>query len=459
MHFNIELDNPVSILQQEEAKVFFKDKGDEQLYTFFANATLLRIMQEGYADGGNSLSIANDNLTRKEKDLQRQKAEREEWCKKVEELTNIEHNNLKKTEYKKEMKWLLVQNSEKEKAKIESELSEKASKVETLKSSLEAAQEEMDRLGISKDKLSLEVEASKAREEVSRTRIHEARQAHGQAKRKLEETRLAIKTIEDDIGMKRRELKELQNEARAKRMRKESREKDLATRKEELVKQREAHENTSKELEDEIGALGRKRSELQEALSSSKRHFLACKSELQGFQGRRKDLVDELNKLQSADDTSGRNLSRFGRDMQRLADEVAKAVTCGKFKRPPVGPVGRHVKLRGAAVGDSNLADLLESELNQRNLNAFLVDNSHDHKVLDTIFKEVCGGRRVPLAVIMKLDCGTINMDRGRVVTNADMPGVLDFLTFDNDDAFRFIVEETKAEKTIVVSQEKAQVK
>ena len=46
--FNVELANPTSILQQEEAKIFFREFNESQLYDFFVRATLLKPMGKYY---------------------------------------------------------------------------------------------------------------------------------------------------------------------------------------------------------------------------------------------------------------------------------------------------------------------------------------------------------------------------------------------------------------------------
>ena len=40
-HFNIELSNPLTILQQEEAKNFFKENDERKLYQFFQRGSML----------------------------------------------------------------------------------------------------------------------------------------------------------------------------------------------------------------------------------------------------------------------------------------------------------------------------------------------------------------------------------------------------------------------------------
>ena len=68
-HFNVELDNPITILQQEEAKVFFKELSEETLYNFFERATLLRSMQENYKEAKANIQSLEGDLKRNEKKL------------------------------------------------------------------------------------------------------------------------------------------------------------------------------------------------------------------------------------------------------------------------------------------------------------------------------------------------------------------------------------------------------
>jgi len=45
-HFNIKVDNPLNVLQQEEAKEFFSHSDEGKLYDFFLRATCLKDMRE-----------------------------------------------------------------------------------------------------------------------------------------------------------------------------------------------------------------------------------------------------------------------------------------------------------------------------------------------------------------------------------------------------------------------------
>jgi hypothetical protein len=56
-----------------------------------------------------------------------------------------------------------------------------------------------------------------------------------------------------------------------------------------------------------------------------------------------------------------------------------------QFQKLPVGPVGSHLR------ADANLAGLLEAELSQQLLKAYLVDNSLDGALLANVLDAQCG--------------------------------------------------------------------
>ncbi len=123
---------------------------------------------------------------------------------------------------------------------------------------------------------------------------------------------------------------------------------------------------------------------------------MATKSEYQRLQSNRSELQREKATLASGD-WDARDLSRFGNSTKALTEAVEEAVGRGRFKKRPVGPVGRHVRLAGeAADGGNDLADLLEAELGFRNLNTFLVDNLPDYSVLDSLIKDIFPRQRPP---------------------------------------------------------------
>ena len=89
-------------------------------------------------------------------------------------------------------------------------------------------------------------------------------------------------------------------------------------------------------------------------------------------------LAKSLKQLQQQMERS-RNVSRvFGVEFENLMADIERNVT--KFSAPPVGPVGRHVKLVGEAARDRDLCDLIESDLGRARLRTFVVNTMDDQR-------------------------------------------------------------------------------
>ena len=86
-NFRINTDNPIVILQQEEAKELLKVESPRALYDFFQKATLLKQCVEQYAEAGNNLTKIKPRIAAKKKDLEELKVEEKEIQKKKDEIS------------------------------------------------------------------------------------------------------------------------------------------------------------------------------------------------------------------------------------------------------------------------------------------------------------------------------------------------------------------------------------
>ena len=60
--FNINVDNPIAILQQEEAKEFLKVEQPDKLYDFFVRGTMLKECHENYLEASVQYQVAKRNV-------------------------------------------------------------------------------------------------------------------------------------------------------------------------------------------------------------------------------------------------------------------------------------------------------------------------------------------------------------------------------------------------------------
>lgn len=108
-HFNIQVDNPVSILNQEMSKQFLHSKNETDKYKFFMKATLLEQMKRDYIHIKQTKAVTRDQVERQEeclKDLRQlflQKKER------YESLSSLDDLRRTLEDLKQKMAWCLVQ--------------------------------------------------------------------------------------------------------------------------------------------------------------------------------------------------------------------------------------------------------------------------------------------------------------------------------------------------------------
>jgi len=272
--------------------------------------------------------------------------------------------------------------------------------------------------------------------DIAKERLGQRERALQNAARALTETRKEAETLEGELSMARKELLALNNEMRKRKADRATKEEERKAKRTELKKRLEdiKAEETGKEQQlDEA----RKRQEEREELKRQ-RHF-ACRAadvEKRSHSGRLAELERELGEAQARD---ARHLGRFGPGMEDLVEDVERFA--GRFERPPIGPVGRHIHLKGKAASDQNLADLLQIELGFKTLTTFLVGSERDYRALvGLIEKNKEKLRNPPRVCIMNLSGGKrYDISKGRANTDEAMPGVLDFLTFEKDDVFNYV--------------------
>jgi len=101
------VDNPINILQQEEAKQFFHDLDDEKLYKFFAKATLIENMRETFDAAKLDLQAARSATERKETEHTATVKEMEKLQKILNEHRRLVNEDLSKDIYRQTL-WLQV---------------------------------------------------------------------------------------------------------------------------------------------------------------------------------------------------------------------------------------------------------------------------------------------------------------------------------------------------------------
>uniref|UniRef100_A0A673N485 Structural maintenance of chromosomes protein 6 n=1 Tax=Sinocyclocheilus rhinocerous TaxID=307959 RepID=A0A673N485_9TELE len=109
-HFNIQVDNPVSILTQEMSKHFLHSKGEGDKYKFFMKATQLDQMKEDYSYIMKTKSMTQNAVEKHRETLQELKRKYHEKEERYKNLASLNEMQQKLDELKSQMAWSLVRN-------------------------------------------------------------------------------------------------------------------------------------------------------------------------------------------------------------------------------------------------------------------------------------------------------------------------------------------------------------
>ena len=83
-----------------------------------------------------------------------------------------------------------------------------------------------------------------------------------------------------------------------------------------------------------------------------------------------------------------------------------------RFSRPPLGPVGKYVRLVGRAAQDRELCDLIESDVGRTILRSFVVNSMEDQREVQGIFKRHFRSGKPPNITKLQFQ-GRINLHDG----------------------------------------------
>uniref|UniRef100_A0A665WV21 Structural maintenance of chromosomes protein 6 n=1 Tax=Echeneis naucrates TaxID=173247 RepID=A0A665WV21_ECHNA len=107
-NFNIQVNNPVSVLTQEMSKYFLHSKGEGDKYKFFMKATQLEQMREDFVYIKTTRHVTEDKVGKHSeclKDLKRKYLEKEDRYK---SLSSLDEMHTKLEQLQKQMAWALV---------------------------------------------------------------------------------------------------------------------------------------------------------------------------------------------------------------------------------------------------------------------------------------------------------------------------------------------------------------
>lgn len=438
-YFNILVDNPVVILNQEVSRNFLHSKNPTDKYRFFLQATQLGQIQADYAEVKLQKNSAKEILSKKEESFPALESEVKEWEKKYKAFSALENQKEKIKNLKSEMAWSLVIEKE---ASLQPHLNAKKAEEARMPKFERMVVESTAKLKRAKakmDEMSKESETLETDEKVLLPELKSGKQQLLNCKNKLRAKQAELKKLETNIknGKQDREkIKERINEIKNSSLQldyeaeKQRREKKIHTLKEKLeaIKQQKHAKEVEKDL-------------YHEAVTKYKNDVYRVDMEMRNLKTAIEDNQRELNNLRSA---VKNKLRKYG---PRIPDVIARIhmdYKRGRFHRKPIGPVGEWIKLK-----DSEWALAVESCLKSL-IHAFCVNDHDDSLQLEKIFKEVCPEIKPPLFIISQFQSELHDVSNHKP-RNCPHPTVLDILEVKDSVVGNCLIDQRGIEHVILI--------
>ncbi|CAJ1078421.1 structural maintenance of chromosomes protein 6 [Xyrichtys novacula] len=437
-NFNIQVNNPVSVLTQEMSKYFLHSKGEGDKYKFFMKATQLEQMREDFIYIKTTKNVTEEKVEQHSeclKDLKRKYLEKEECYK---SLASLDEMQTKLEELQKQMAWALVAELEKESEPLKDKLqvdrrdTEKYNqKVDEWKKKVAEAEEKhkqiQDRLeGITQKIQELQPKSAELKAEVQKqnTCLKSSEVTAHRCKanlRDLEKDKVQLSSRLNDLKLNISQTTGAESQARTERMEKiqvelESLSHQIST----LSQQIDQYQNACSRAREEQGRMRKEHEVLRRSIDANKRN------------------------LQTLESSRSNRLRRFGDCMPALLSAIQEAHKRGKFKQRPRGPLGYLISLK-----DPELALAVEVCLKGL-LQAFTCDNYEDERVLQGLMAKVFTAARRP-AIITSTFLPQVHDTRKRAVNHPEYPSMLQALEIEDPVVANCLIDQRSIESILLI--------
>ncbi|XP_028295871.1 structural maintenance of chromosomes protein 6 isoform X1 [Gouania willdenowi] len=437
-NFNIQVNNPVSVLTQEMSKHFLHSKGEGDKYKFFMKATQLDQMREDFIYIKQTKHVTNDKIEQQNeglKELKRKYLEKEDRYK---SLSSLDELRDKLQELQKQMAWALVIEMEKDLEPVREKLqADRQStvkydeKVEEWKNKIEESERKYKQI---QEKL-----------EAITNQVQDLQPKCAELKAEAQKRNTDLKTVEVTAHRCEANLRDLgkdrdQLSSRIKDL-KLSISQALGTESQDRANRVNQIQTDLENLRHQISTLGQQIDQYEHAISRAKEEQGKMRKEQAALQ---RSIEANKRNLLMVERSRSNRLQRFGEHMPALLNAIEEAHKRGQFKQKPRGPLGYLISLK-----DTELALAVEVCL-KGSLQAFTCDNHDDERLLQSIMAKFCPGGRRPVIITSQF-LPQVHDTRRRAVNHPQYPSVLQALEIQDPVVTNCLIDQRGIESILLI--------
>ncbi|XP_068965461.1 structural maintenance of chromosomes protein 6 isoform X1 [Bombus flavifrons] len=439
---NIQIDNPISILNQDISRTFLVSSRPEEKYELFMKATLLNVIGNNYKEAELTCEQEYEKLKQYNKILADARKEIEELKKSIERAEEIDKFRDEVVDLEKELVWAVAIAEERKLGKFEHVLKKCEDNFKQLQDTGSSAKSKDEEINKKIQELEEEIESAEKEVNNNSETYNKARQEYSIKKNehstKIREWRSVqskVKRLEDDINALRKEIHRLESADNAEQSERNQIKQQLADLEQKL---------------DETEALLRTKQTYQMHLETDKMRLLkeiqTSRIEINNCEKRIEKIRLDINARKKYSDNT---LTVFGRNIPRLLRRIEEEYSNGHFKEKPRGPLGAYIKMK-----DSAWAPAVEHFLGASTFSTFCVDNSRDAKVLNTIMKEIYLNERTPQIICSKF-YNTVHDVHAHCTKSSHYPNLLDAMDISDPVVANCLIDQREVECILLIPSSK----
>ncbi|KAI9643424.1 Structural maintenance of chromosomes protein 6 [Ciborinia camelliae] len=369
-YFQLQVDNPMNILTQDEAKTFITSSTPAQKFDFFKKGVQLEQLDNDYKLVSESCDQIETLLGESIGDLKGLERQAEEAEAKKKIYDQHQDMRMERRFLNKQLTWCQVEEQENELEERRKAVSETQRKIEeresivdekdrvylALHASVERALEKAKILGDELAPLKEEEQEAKSKAEEADSEIKRLHQEHKESQGELKQAISKAQKIQADIDAEQRRIEDANGGS--------------------LNRKFAEIEAAKTEASQARADLERSHGEMQGLIERSQASKGALEQEQGPWTAKKKEVENCRNRLRELQNERPDPMRGFDHKMPELLRRIQQD---RGFLHKPVGPIGLHVKLR-----DPKWSDILEVTFGNT-LNGFVVTNKPDQVRLQKI--------------------------------------------------------------------------
>lgn len=435
---NIQVENPISILNQDVSRSFLVSSTAQNKYELFMKATRLNIIGQNYNEARHCNDDSHRRLASTEQSMEETRAEIAQIQESLQMLNSADEARDNYEKLQIELYWAIVSGEEETAKKLQQKLSDSENEVKKLEAVDVEREEKLAKIKEKLEKLDLKCQEIRTESANSAELYRQSKQAYLQSKddhaAKVKDWRVCqskAKRIESDIGLLKKEIERLEAGSSKQEAERQISRENLARFEHNL---------------DEVEATLRTKQTDQMHLEANirehmKREENSLRIQVDTSNIKMKQISQKLSaiKKQKNDD-----IAVYSPNMPRLLKRIDEEYRRGKFRCKPKGPVGAFIKVK-----DSQWIPAVENFLSNI-LSAFCVDNRADASKLGLIMREVFRDERCPQIICSKFFDRVHNVQQ-HCTRSPDYPSLLEMMEISDPVIANCLIDQREIECVLLI--------